>query len=315
MRPDEDREPETAGRLGGRLQTLLGAGRDLAGLFTLHDDAMRRLPADHPVALEIEYALESRRDRDRAPSASVPMWTDLLARAEASAGPDAAVTIAIRDGQLRSRRARGRPEDLDALVDAYRVEQRRRPGGARAALAWALRDRAWFARFRGPDAHREAPGEGALIAAEVRDQPDPVAARTARRIEAEVLLAQSAVAETRPAGAAAGRALAIAEELLRGAGEDDVDDQLPPAQVLLAEGLRQAGRCAEARRVARLAYALHSDLPVFDPARPLLVQARAERGADGYDTACAALHVRRATFPPDSHYVAEARGLVAELRP
>jgi hypothetical protein len=161
MRPDDHLERETAGRLSGRLQTLIGVGRELGGLSALHDDAMRRLPADHPVALEMEYTPELRRDRDRAPSASasVPIWTDLRARAEASVGADAAVAIAVRDGQLRSRRARGRPEDLDALVDAYRAEQRRRPGGARVALAWALRDRAWFARFRGPDARRESPGD------------------------------------------------------------------------------------------------------------------------------------------------------------
>jgi hypothetical protein len=112
MRPDDHLERETAGRLSGRLQTLIGVGRELGGLSALHDDAMRRLPADHPVALEMEYTPELRRDRDRAPSASasVPIWTDLRARAEASVGADAAVAIAVRDGQLRSRRARGRPE-------------------------------------------------------------------------------------------------------------------------------------------------------------------------------------------------------------
>jgi hypothetical protein len=337
MEPRDDQQRNLAGRLTARLQTLIGAGRSVADFAVLRDDAVRLLGPDHEITLEIDYTLESRRDVDRASTDSLPVWEHLRARAEKALDPAAATAVAIRTRYLQRLRGCGRPGDLNVLVDLCREEIKRRAGDpgprrlgeARADLAWVLRDRAWFAGYHRPvdegEAARDLAEAAALIEDEVRRRrgaaaPDHVSVVAARRVQAEVLLAQG-----RDEPAAAHRAIDIAEDLVRLDDSEDDDgrrwaefDQLPRSHVLLAEALLLTGRVPEAGRVARLAYALHAGSRVFDPARPLLVLARSEAGtsrADAYETARAALHQRLATFPPDSHYVAEGRRLVEELAP
>lgn len=322
MRPRDDSGRDNAARFSARLQTLIGTGGGLSDLAHLFDEAVALLGPDHETTLEIEYRLEVRRDDGRSPDDLPATWEDLRARASAAL-PDAAPTaVAIRTRHLRQLRRLGRPGDLDLLVTLCRAEVTRRDGigdlrwagEARADLAWMLRDRAWFTGT-GPADLAEAER---LIDAEVRrcgstEVPDHRSLTAARQIQAEVLLAAAAVAGD--PGGRAGRALEIAEDLVQAdddeGGRDGTYDQLPPPHTLLAEALLAAGRVREAGRVARLAYALHAGSRVFDPARPLLVLAHSEGAA----TADAALHQRLATFPADSHYVAEARRLARSLRP
>src|SRR3954452_7614309 len=165
MQPRDEQERNCAGRLSARLQTLIGAGRDAADFAALRDDAERQLGLDHEITLEIEFALESRRDVGRSITDSLPVWAELRQRAEKSLLPNSVTAVAIRSRHLRQLRGCGRPADLDVLVALCReeVERRsgdpdpRRLGDARADLAWVLRDRAWFAGY-----HREpADGEAA----------------------------------------------------------------------------------------------------------------------------------------------------------
>jgi hypothetical protein len=342
IEPRDDEQRDLAGRLSARLQTLIGAGRDAADFAALRDDAERRLGPDHEITLEIESALEFRQDAARGSIDSLPIWASLRQRAERSLPPNSPTAVAIRSRLRRQLRGCGRPADLDVLVALCRDEVGRhsgragagdldsgRLGDARADLAWVLRDRAWFAGYHrelaGGEAARDLAEASALIDDEVRRRrsaavPDQVSTDAAHRIQAEVLLA---VGRDDPAAAA--RSVDIAENLIRfDDTEDDHGrpaaalDQLPRSHVLLAEALLLTGRVGEAGRVARLAYALHAGARVFDPARPLLALARSEARAgrrDAGETARAALRQRLATFPADSHYVAEARRLVAELQP
>ncbi|MFG1607772.1 hypothetical protein [Actinoplanes sp. NPDC049265] len=332
MRPEDDQERGVAARLSARLQTLIGAGRDVSDFEVLAADTTRLLGPAHEVTLGVEYALESRRDAGRTPAESLPVWSELLGRATASLPPSDAAAVAIRSRHRHQLRGRGRPGDLDTLVELCRREIERtgagpgdrRLGDARADLAWVLRDRAWFAAFQ-PARPRPAPRDDLaealdLIGDEVRRRsggaaPDRPSADVARRIQAEVLLAAG-----RDDPGAAARALELAEELAKLEDTDDDHrrpatgfDQLPRARVLLAEGLLLTGQTDQATRVARLAYALHGTPPVFDPARPLLVLARTADRPQAVATAQTALAQRRSTFPPDSHFVAEAHRLVQEL--
>ncbi|MFF5289931.1 hypothetical protein [Paractinoplanes globisporus] len=162
-------------------------------------------------------------------------------------------------------------------------------------------------RVGGGDAASDLGEALAITEDEVRRRhPDHVAVTAARLIQAEVLLA---LGRTDPT--AAETALRLTGELAEDDADDQTDQGLPGPRVLLAEALQLAGRTADAGRVARLAYALHPG--AFDPARPLLVVARTETGAQAKQTAREALDQREAFFPPESHYVAEARRLVEEL--
>ncbi|GAA4959647.1 hypothetical protein [Actinoplanes utahensis] len=333
MQPGQDREHAIVGRISARLQTLIGTGRATADFALLCGEAERRLGPEHETTLLTEYHLEVRRDADRGPAASVPVWESLRERAGKSLPAGTPAELAIRFRHLRRLRCRGRHGDLDLLVGLCREEIGHRAvipdphgaGEARTDLALALRDRAWLGGFTGPAARpdpwpdlREAV---ALIEGEVRRHrespvPDQPAAVAARRVQVEVLLAAG-----RADPAAAGRALAIADELVL-AEEDVTDlrdpayDHLTPAHVLLAEALLLAGRTEEAARVARLAYALHAGTRVFDPARPLLALARSEARTDragAARTARAALEQRTATFGGDGPYVAEAADLAGAL--
>jgi hypothetical protein len=90
---------------------------------------------------------------------------------------------------------------------------------------------------------------------------------------------------------------------------------------LLREAIRLRPACGY--RVAgvlhRLRRHMRPQLPVAAGdcglARAIDRLTRAEPGADAHDSACAALQLRAATLPAGSHDVAEARRLVAELRP
>ena len=300
MRPArDDQERYSAARLSARLQTLIGAARGVADLDGLHREAAGVLGAGHETTLLIEHTLELRRDAGRTVAESLPVWAGLGERAARALPPESAAAIAIRTRYRRRLRACGRPADLDAVVELCRGECGAGFGDARADLALVLRDRAWFAGER--DGLAEAI---AMIDAEVcrrgdGTRPDQVAARL---IQVEVLLAIG-----RADQGAAGRALELAEGLVRREEFED-DDELPRAHVLLAEALLLTGRTMEAGRVARLAYALHTG--VFDPARSLLTLARAEGDAA---QARAALRQRQGAFPADSYYVTEARELVEEL--
>ena len=420
MQTGEDRQHAIVGRISARLQTLIGTGRAIADFEALCAEAGRRLGPDHETTLLTEYHLEIRRDRDRSPAGSVPVWESLRDRAGKSLPTGTPAELAIRFRCLRRLRCRGRRGDLDLLVELCREEISHRAavpdpygaGEARSDLALALRDRACLGAFTsglsgGHDpvtrptagdtpavhratgntssvhraagdaraAHRTAGdargvhraagnnpagrhaaaiqptgGNGAsllpaggfdpvrraaggfdpvrdlgeavvLIGGEVRRHadspvPDLPAALAARRVQAEVMLAAG-----RADPAAAALALEITEDLVR-AEEDVADlrdgayDHLTPTHVLLAEALLLAGRAEEAARVARLAYALHAGNRVFDPARPLLVLARAEARTDPVrvlTTARAALDQRLATFSGDSPYIAEALALAGSL--
>jgi hypothetical protein len=319
-------------RLSARLQTLIGAGGGVTGLAGLRDEAIGRLGPAHDVTLAIEHALELRRDSGRTPAESLPIWVNLGERAAGSLPPGSATARAIRARHRRQLRACGRPADLDALIGLCRRES---DPDARVDLAWALRDRARFApglhgladagrrpaeagggpgqTGRGPgpagggDAASDLAEALAITEDEVRRRhPDHVAVTAARLIQAEVLLA---LGRTDPTAAAS--ALRLTGELAEDDTDDETDQGLPGPRVLLAEALQLAGRTADTGRVARLAYALHPG--AFDPARPLLVVARTETGAQAKQTAREALDRREAFFPPESHYVAEARRLVEEL--
>src|SRR5690349_7498680 len=138
MLPRDDQERDLAGGLSARLQTLIGAGREMAGFAALRDDARRRLGPDHEITLEIEYALESRRDAGRSASDSLPAWAGLRLRAERSLPPGSAMAVAIRSRHLRQLRGCGRPADLDLLVELCREEIERRsadPGPRRLGEA------------------------------------------------------------------------------------------------------------------------------------------------------------------------------------
>lgn len=308
MPPPDERA--TVARLSARLQTLLGAGGDPPGFAALRDDAVRQLGPAHPTTLEIEYALELGRDPSRTPEGSLPVWAALADRARHALAPGSPVATAIRSRHLRRMRACGRPGDLDTLIELSRAEAGHDPA-ARADLAWALRDRAWFTAG---DPDTDLTEALTLIDAEVRRRSaDQLTLAVARRIRAEVLLAAG-----RTAPLAAARALDQADHLVRGDDAADIPeyDQLPRPHVLLAEALLGIGRHREAARVARLAYALH--VPQFDPARPLLALARGEAGCEPGEaraTAATALRLRRESFPPDSYYVTEAATLVSELTP
>jgi hypothetical protein len=270
-------------RLSARLQTLIGAGRGVPELAGLRDEAAARMGPDHEITLAIEHALEVGRDSLRTPEKSLPVWVALRERATRSLPPRSPAAVAIRARHRRQLRGCGRPGDLDVLVELCRRET---DPEARIDLAAALRDRA---RFGG---HDEDLSEALAITERA----------AAPGIRVEVLLALGR----------ADAALGLAEELASGDDADvDTGDGRPGPRVLLAEALLLAGRIAEAGRVARLAYALHPG--AFDPARPLLVVARSESGPAARATARAALGERQAFFPPESHYVAEARRLVEEL--
>jgi len=282
-------------RLSARLQTLIGAGRGVPELAGLRAEAAARMGPDHEITLAIEHALEVGRDAARTPEKSLPVWVALRDRATRSLPPRSATAVAIRARHRRQLRACGRPGDLDQLVELCRRET---DPDARTDLAGALRDRA---RFGG---HDDDLGEALAVTEreEARRGADHVAVAAVRRIRVEVLLALGrADAALRLAGE-----LASADD-----AEVDAGDGLPGPRVLLAEALLLAGRIAEAGRVARLAYALHPG--AFDPARPLLVVARSESGPAARATARAALGRRQEFFPPESHYVAEARRLAEEL--
>ena len=324
METRDNLERTTAGRLSARLQTLIGARRNVADFAALRDEGARLLGPDHEVSLEIECTLETLRDRNRTAADSLVVWEGLRERARASLAPLAATAIAIRGRHLRQLRACGQPDDLDVLVDLCRAEVTRRAtdpdllGAARVDLAWVLRDRSWFGASHATELDPDLAEATALIEEEVlRAGPDQVATHAARLVQAEVLLAASRADPGAPA-----RALEVAETLVRLDNAEDTGrgaaafDQLPHPHVLLAEALLHNGRTREAGRVARLAYAMHAGSGVFDPARPLLALARSEAGATpaaAGETARAALRQRLATFPADSHYVAEARRLVDEL--
>jgi hypothetical protein len=282
-------------RLSARLQTLIGAGRGAPELASLRAEAAARMGPDHEITLAVEHALEVSLDAARTPEKSLPVWLALRERAARSLPPRSATAVAIRARHRRQLHDCGRPDDLDLLVELCRRET---DPDAGTDLAGALRDRARFGGH-GDDlgaalalTEREAARRGA----------DHVAVAAVRRIRVDVLLALGR----------ADAALTLAGELASG---DDADagagDGWPGPRVLLAEALLMAGRIAEAGRVARLAYALCPG--AFDPARPLLVVARTEPTPAARATARAALRERQAFFPPESHYVAEARRLVEEL--
>src|SRR4051812_26291838 len=206
MQPRDEQERNFAGRLSARLQTLIGAGRDAADFAALRDDAERQLGLDHEITLEIEFALESRRDVGRSITDSLPVWAELRQRAEKSLLPNSVTAVAIRSRHLRQLRGCGRPADLDVLVRLCReeVERRsgdpdpRRLGDARADPAGGRRAGACCAgppRGRPEGGAPRAPaGAPALTGEGVRRRrsaapPDRVPADGARRIQAEVLLA------------------------------------------------------------------------------------------------------------------------------
>jgi len=328
-RPVQSGERDTAGRCSARLQTLIGAGSSTGEFHALLNDARQSLGNDHPMTLEIEYQFELRRDQDRSAAESMIVWSDLRQRSENGEPAAARTAMAIRMQHVRQLRRCGRPEDLDRIVALCRDEVRRRPEGtdprargqAHAALALVLRDRAWFAAVGpthpGYDAAADLAEAAGLIDQEVERRTracDAFAAVNAQLIRAEVLLAEVRH-DADPARA--GRALALAEELVRlPGGEFDVVDQLPRPHVLLAESLAAVGREWDARRVARLAYALQAGSAVFDPARPLLTLAVSQRHdapAQALVTAQTALEQRRVTFAAESLYVAEAEQLVSTL--
>lgn len=289
MPPRDDEER----RLSARLQTLIGAG-SLSGLASLREEAAGRLGTGHEVVLAVEHALELRRDCGRTPMESLPIWLELRERSATSLPPDSGTAVAIRARCRRQLLGCGRPGDLDELVELCRRET---DPDARIDLALALRDRARF-----DDSTEDLPGALAVAAEEVRRRgADHVAVTAARRAQIEVLLA---LGRTEPDSAAQARELAA--EMV-----DDPDGEMPGSRALLAEALLLTGRTVEAGRVGRLAYAL--DAGTFDPARPLLVVARTEAAIQARATAQEALRQRQAFFPPESHYVVEARRLVEEL--
>jgi len=152
MLTGEDRQHAVVGRISARLQTLIGAGRATADFAALCDEAGRRLGPDHETTLLTEYHLQVRRDTDRAPADSVPVWESLRDRAAKSLPAGTPAELAIRFRCLRRLRCRGRRGDLDLLVELCREEISHRgavpdpygAGEARTDLALALRDRAFL---------------------------------------------------------------------------------------------------------------------------------------------------------------------------
>ncbi|BEL06355.1 hypothetical protein Q0Z83_045460 [Actinoplanes sichuanensis] len=317
MYPRTGNDGDHAGRISGRLHTLIGVGGHPDDFHALLIEARNKLGADHTISLDIEYRWEELRDEDRSALDSTFAWNELRDRADRTEPPESRVAQRIRERCLRQTRRCGRPDDLDRTVDLCREEAKRWPDGPAAAdLAWALRDRAWFGGYADLTDHDpQADLDEALdlIDAEVelrRSRFDQVSTMTAELIRVEVLLARATTD------------LAAAQEALKSIvplADADVlpFDNLPPARVLHAEALAATGSHEDAAGLARRVYAMYGNVHVFDPARPMLTVAQCVSRwspEEAVRAAQAAYGQRCQTFRPDSHYALEAQSLLTTLR-
>lgn len=140
--------------LAARYETLMHraeASGDISGLEVLHADAVRELDPTHGIVFLVECGIEDIRSRTRPVLRSVKVWDRLRERAAAVLEPDDPTLMTIEGFRARHSRRRGRPEDLDAGVEAYRRNWLQRRGSLgedhyrtrtmRANLAIALRER------------------------------------------------------------------------------------------------------------------------------------------------------------------------------
>ncbi|RKS77157.1 hypothetical protein BZB76_2532 [Actinomadura pelletieri DSM 43383] len=140
--------------LAARYETLMHraeAAGDVSGLETLQADAERELGPTHRIVFLVECGIEDIRSQTRPVLHSVQVWNRLSERAAAVLSPDDPTLMTIEGFKARHGRRRGRPEDLDAGVEAYRRNWLRRREGLgedhyrtrtmHANLAVALRER------------------------------------------------------------------------------------------------------------------------------------------------------------------------------
>ena len=327
---------KAAATIRGRLRTLLGCQGSQADFDEIQAQARQFLGENDTVTLLVEAAGLMHASRCRPLDESVSAWATLRQRAQAHLPDNDQTLMAIRSHYARFLRLRGRPSDLDEVIDLRREEVRLREtqlaegdifvGIARSDLAVALIDRV-RARVACHEGQRAGPDPDLVEAMHLIEEEigrrsmvyapaNSFAQRSAvTRGELLVALAESSVGARR--ADYAGKSLAIADSLIDYFWKES---QLSSSSILRcqlnrAESLTLLGRLEDGARAARQACAITAGWSRFtDRGRPLFVLAKAQRELDrelSLATASDALAARRKVFPADSYRVREVEFFLA----